>query len=582
MTRGSTGGSPVLPALLGPPSSALGSNAWVVHGSRTASGRPLLVNDTHLGLSMPSAWYENGLHGGRFEVVGFSFPGVPLVLVGHNGHIAWGISNMCGDVQDVYVETRNRQGQFLTGGGWREPQVLREEIPVRGGKPVALAVTVTRHGPVINEVESLGGPQPVALRWTGHEGGRLLDSLAAVDLAADWPAFRQALSVWPAPALNFVYADDAGNIGYQAAGKIPLRSPRHPGTLPVAGATDDYEWRGMVPWEGMPRLFNPAAGYIVAANNRVVGDGYPYRIAEDYADPYRAQRIADLLAATPRVAVADVERIQADTYSLPAAALRPYLLAVQPANELQRQALGQVRAWDLRFRPESAGATIYYAWYRALLEDIVADEVGDDLMKDFRGFVAGQTPMFIRLMAQPNHPWFDDRRTPRVETRDDIVRRALGESLDRLRQRLGGDPAAWQWGKLHTAFLAHPPFGQSGIAPLERLFNGEAVPLPGDGMSVDANGANPNPRRLYRSGFGVTQRMIVDLADLSRSLAVNSTGQSGHLFHPHREDQIRPWSRGEYHPMLWSPQAVAAGARERLLLEPRPVPAATRAARGGS
>ncbi|HXO20762.1 MAG TPA: penicillin acylase family protein [Thermoanaerobaculia bacterium] len=556
----------LLSALLSAPSLSLGSNNWVVHGSRTASGKPLLANDTHLGLGMPSEWYENGLHGGRFDVVGLSFPGVPLVLLGHNRRIAWGISNMCGDGQDLYLETLNGRGQYRYRGEWRDLQVIHESIAVKGRPPAALDVLATVHGPIINETANLKNAQPMALRWTALEATRLLDAVLHLDMAADWVAFRSALSTWGAPSLNFVYADVDGNIGYQAAGLLPVRAAGDQGMVPVPGESGEHDWRGWIPFAAMPSLANPAAGFLVTANNKVVADNYPYLIAHDYADPYRARRITDLLAAIPKATVADMERIQADTYSAPAAALCPYLAAVHPANRLEEQALGLVRGWDLRFETASAGAAIYYAWYSRLLEDIVGDELGPDLMRDFRPILRAQTPMFLRLMAEPRNRWFDDRRTPRIETRDDIVRRSFTTAVRWLSRRLGGDPAEWTWGRLHTIQFAHQPFGQSGIAPLERLFNSRTFEVPGEVFTV--NGESPVLTRPFTVGVGVSQRLIVDLADLSRSLAINSTGQNAQLFHPHREDQIPLWSRNEYRPMLFSRAAVEEGARERLRLMP--------------
>jgi penicillin amidase len=567
---GTAAAAAVLESLLGAPSLGAGSNAWVVHGSRTANGRPLLANDTHLGLSMPSVWYENGLHGGRFDVVGFSFPGVPGVLIGHNRSIAWGISNMCGDVQDVYVETRNARGQLLGPGGWYDPAVVAETVPVRGAKPVVVRVVSSRHGPLIGEVEEMpAGTPPIALRWTALGGDRLLDALIALDLAADWASFRRALARWGSPALNFVYADAAGNIGYQAAGLIPVRAQGHDGEVPVPGASDRYDWRGYVPWDAMPSALNPASGFVVTANNKVVSESYPYHIAYDYADPYRATRIAELLAARPRLSAAEARQVQNDTTSLPAAALRPLLLAVPPAGERERRALAEVRSWDLRFDPASAGATIYYAWYRRLLRASVADVVGPEFMKRVPGFPVNQTPIYVRLLNAGRRPWFDARRPPPRESRDELVRRSFREAVADLAARLGGEPASWRWGKLHYAFLAHQPLGASGIGPLMWLFNGKPVPLPGEAFTVDANTPSYNPLRPYRVGFGVSQRLIVDFQDLGRALAINSTGQNGELFHRHREDQIPLWGRGDYRVQPFSPAAVAAATEERLALVPR-------------
>lgn len=563
-------GAAGLAGLLAPPSALPGSNAWVVHGSRTASGRPLLANDTHLALGMPSVWFENGLHGGRFDVAGFSFPGVPLVLVGHNARIAWGISNMCGDVEDLYVERRDAQGRLLGPGGWYAPAATAETIAVRGGKAVELRVLASRHGPLVEGIEGLpAGSPPLALRWSGLDGNRLLDALAALDLAGGWDAFRAALARWDSPALNFVYADRDGHIGYQATGRLPVRAPGHSGMEPVPGDTDRYDWRGTVPWEAMPHVFDPPAGWVVTANNKVVGEDYPYHVAWDYADPYRPARIAADLAAAPRLTLEQARRIQTDTTAPEAAELLPLLAAVRPGDERERRALAVVRAWDRRFDPASAGATIYYAWFRELLSASVRDSAGPEFMDDHPAFPLNQTPMLVRLLGSGRRPWFDDHRPAPAESRDQLVGRSFRAAVEALAARLGGAPEEWRWGRVHVAFLAHQPLGQSGIAPLMWLFNGKPVPLGGEAFSVEANTPSPLPLHPYRVGFGVSQRLLIDLADLDATLAVNSTGQSGALMAPHRQDQVPLWGRGDYRAEPFSRPAVEAAARDRLTLVPR-------------
>ncbi len=560
---------PILASYLGDPVTARGSNNWVVHGSRTASGRPLLANDTHLWLNMPSEWYENGLHGGRFETVGFSFPGVPMILIGHNRRIAWGISNMCGDTQDLFVETMNDRRQVKAGDAWRDAEIVEETLKVKGGKPQKLEVVVTPHGPIVNEADGLEDMPPLALRWTLAEPGRLFDSLAGLNTAGDWNSFRAALSLWSAPTLNFVYADVDGNIGYQGAGLIPVRGPGQDGLVPVPAEAPDRDWKGFLPFAQMPSLYNPAAGFIVTANNKTVADSYPHLISYDYADPYRAHRITELLAEHPKVTVDDMRRFQADTYSLPAAALRPYLLAaVQPASPLERRVLELVRGWNLRFDRDSAAANVYFTWHSKLIPAIVGDELGDDLMKAYRGSGFNATPMYVEMMKTPEHPWFDDQGTKdKVETRDDIIVRAFREAVSDLSRRLGDNPDVWRWGRLHRAVFAHQPLGDSSIPPLIKVFNGKPVPLAGEAFSVDS--MTPNRMNPYRVRFGVSQRLIVDLGDLSRSLAVNSTGQNALVFHRHRDDQTALWGRNEYRPMLFSREAVERGGKERLRLTPK-------------
>ncbi|HEV2852266.1 MAG TPA: penicillin acylase family protein [Thermoanaerobaculia bacterium] len=550
---------------------AWGSNGWVVAGSRTASGRPLLANDTHLGLQMPSVWYQVGLHGGGYDVAGFSFPGMPMVVIGHNRRIAWGITNLCADVQDLYIEKLDNPAhprRYQYQNAWRELTVRREQIEVKGKPKVAYEVWETHHGPIVNGViTELKGSPPMALRWPALGGTRLVDALAALNRAQDWTSFHRALADWETPSVNFVYADVDGHIGYQSTARVPIRAPGHQGMVPVPGWDGRFEWQGFIPYEEMPSLLDPPLGFIVTANNKVVGDDYPHFIAYDMADPYRAQRITALLSAGRRFTRESLRAIQAETYGLPAAALRPYLLAVPPAGEREKKALEEVRRWDLRYEPGSAGASVFEAWYWHLLGDVLGDELGEDVLKEYRTVGLSQVPSIVGLMARANDPLFDDRRTPAAERRDDIVRRSLTHAVAWLSQRYGNDPADWTYGRVHSVTFVHSPLGQSGIAPLERLFNSATFPARGTAFTVDAAMADVN--KPFAVVFGTSQRMIVDFADLEASTWVNSTGQNAQLWHRHREDQIPKWQEVESYPMHFGEAAVRAHAEARLTLAPK-------------
>ena len=549
-----------------------GSNAWVVAGSHTRSGKPLLANDTHLGLAMPSVWYENGLHGGRFDVVGFSLPGVPAVVLGHNGRIAWGITNLFTDTQDLFSEVLDdakNPTRYRFQDGWRDLVQVRETIAVKGGRPETLVVRLTGHGPILNDAfpEELAGQPPMALAWTALQGAGVAPALFRLNLASDWPRFRDALRPWDSPSLGFVYADVSGNIGFQAAGRQPIRVPGDDGTVPVVGADGRSEWQGIIPFDALPRSFNPESGFLVSANNKVAADDYPYLLTHDWADPGRARRIGDLLAAKPRLDRADMERIQADTYSLDAAALRPYLLSVKPGNDLEKQALAEVARWDLRYAPDRIGATVYHVWQWLLLQDMVGDELGEKLMRDFRHFPFQQRFITPELLAWNANPWFDDRKTPQVETRQDLLQHSLTHAVAWLVEHQGKDPARWTWGRLHRAPFGHLPLGQAGVAPLDWIFNPQPVPAAGGPFTVNA--ATPSSTQPFRVLAGTSQRFIADLADLGRSLAVNSTGQSGQAFHAHRDDQIALWQRVAYHPVFFDRKRLEAASEGVLTLTPR-------------
>lgn len=550
------------------PALSWGSNNWVVHGSRTASGKPLLANDTHLDFALPSVWYENGLHGGRFNTAGFSLPGVPLIILGHNQAIAWGITNLDPDVQDLYIEKLDdvqNPTQYEFMGEWHDLDVIQETIIVNESDPVTLNVYFTRHGPLVNDIFDLPDDEPMSLRWTLYEGSEVFTAIIQLNKATNWDEFRTSLQYWDTLSQNFVYADVEGNIGYQAAGRVPIRVPNHQGIVPVPGWTGEYEWQGFIPFDELPRLFNPPAGFVATANNKVVDDDYPYLIAYDWYYPgYRARHITDLLAANDQATVADMQNIQAETYSLPAEALRPYLLAIEPENERQAEALAYLEAWDLRFDEDSIGATIYEVWYLWIVHNTLLDVLDEELLGNYESYANKFTPMMIELMADPDHAWFDDANTPEKETRDDVLRGSLINTLDWISARRGENMNEWAWGSLHTITFVHAPFGRSGIPLLERIFNSQTIPIPGTQMSVNVAWYD----EPFEVSYGTAQRMIVDMADLDNMLMVNSTGQSGHLFHTHREDMIEAWQTGQYHTMPFTESAVNTNTVSTLTLTP--------------
>jgi penicillin G amidase len=562
-------GMEALADVLGDAGAKWGSNNWVVHGSRTATGKPLLADDMHLGLNMPSIWYENGLHGGRFDVVGYSFPGVPMIIVGHNARVAWAVTNLGPDVQDFYIEKlndRDNPTQYEYMGEWRDLEIIPETIVVKDGEPVTIEVLVTWHGPIMNNaIGDLKGAEPLALRWTALEGGRLFRAVTLLNMAGNWDEFRAALRYWDVPSQNFIYADVDGHIGYQSPGRIPIRAEGHQGLAPAPGWTGEYEWLGYIPFDELPSVFDPPTGYIATANNKVTPDDYPYHIAYEWAAPYRAQRITDLLAGDESVTLDDMRNIHSQVYSLPAEALQPYLLAVEPASDLEAAALELAEDWDYCCDADCAGASIYQVWYQFMLRNTLGDELGD-LLSAYEGKQYIHMPMMIEMMSDPDAAWFDDVRTPAVETRDDIVARSLSDTVIWLEERFGDKPAQWEWGKLHTMTFIHQPLGQSGIGILERIFNSKTIAARGDSLTVNA--ASYQFGESFEMTHGASQRMIVDLSNLENSRSIHTTGQSGQAFHTHREDFIDLWQNVEYHPMLFGRPAVEQNAEATLTLIP--------------
>jgi penicillin amidase len=542
---------------------ALGSNNWVVDGTKTATGRPLLANDTHLDIQMPSIWYEVHLVAGALDVVGFSFPGTPGVIIGHNRDIAWGVTNAGPDTQDLYVEKINpaNPNQYEFRGQWEDMTVIAEEIRVKGrSDPEQLTVRLTRHGPLMTPVIS-DATEQLALRWAALEGGGLFRSVYLLDRASNWDEFRTALHYWQAPSQNFVYADKDGNIGYQMPGDIPIRA-KGQGLVPVPGWTGEYEWTGYIPFDELPFVYNPPTHYIVTANNKVVPDRYPYFISAEWADPSRAQRISDLLHKNDNLTVDDMRDIQADTYSIPAAKLMPYVLALGPEGWLQERAFKFLRAWDFRVDKDSGAAGIMEAIVWRTLVNTFGDELENAGISD-RTWMASVSGLF-NIMQQRDNPWFDDVRTPEVEDRDAILRRSVQEAMEfwsrRFGDLVGNLDSQWAWGKLHTATFDHP---LGSVKPLDLIFNRGPLAARGSWCTVDA--------AAYAAGdFAMTavssQRQIVDVGAWENSRSQHTTGQSGQPFNKHYDDMIQSWEAVKHHPMLYEKDDIVANQEALLTL----------------
>ncbi len=555
----------------------VGSNNWVIAGSRTDTGMPYLANDPHLDIQMPSIWYEIGLHCAtvgpecRYDVVGSSFAGVPGVVIGHNSRIAWGVTNLEPDVQDLFIEKLNPDNpmQYEYQGQWVDMELITEQIGVAGEEePVTILVRQTRHGPIINDV--LGGPeddwyygwQPLALAWTALEPGRTMQSILLIDRAGSWEEFRDALRYWDVPSQNFVYADVDGNIGYQAPGRIPIRAAGD-GTQPVPGWSGAYEWTGTIPFDALPTSFNPDKGYISTANNAVVGSDYPYLLTKDWNPGYRAIRIDEVLSDDSSVTRDEIQLLQGDSLSTWSRQVLPYVLALNPEDPTLFQAIGLLRSWDGRATRGSAGAALFESFRMHLAERAFRDEMGDQL---FEKAVGQSLVGLLPLLAQPESPWFDDRLTPDVEVRDDVMLLALGDAIKELSDSLGADMNRWRWGDLHRATFENQSLGQSGIAPIEAIFNRGPVEV--DGTLATVNNTGYDAAEPFDVSTVPSYRQIIDLSDFSRSVSVHTTGQSGHPFHPHYADMIDMWRNIQMHPMLWTRAEVEASAVDHLTLTP--------------
>ncbi|MGY0232879.1 penicillin acylase family protein [Longispora urticae] len=540
----------------------IGSNSWVVAGGRTTTGKPFLANDPHLSPSMPGIWYQMGLHCSScgIDVAGFTFSGVPGVVIGHNARIAWGFTNLDPDVTDLYLEKLDGD-RYQVDGAWLDLDKRTEVLEVAGGEPVTITVRSTKHGPLMSdtskEMAKAGGQYGMALRWTALDPGHTIDAVFAINRAGDWESFRAAAARFEVPSQNIVYADVDGNIGYQAPGRVPVRG-KGDGRYPAPGWDSGYDWKAFIPFAELPNEYNPERGYVVTANQAVVGAAYPRLLTRDWAFGYRSQRITDLLVGSGKLDAAAIGRIQFDNRNGGAEALVPALLAVpgsSPARDL-------LKGWDFQQPADSAPAAFYNATWRALMARLF-DELGKDHPAN-----GGERFFEVtrNLLADPASTWWDDKRTPKVESQQDILAAALADAERELRSRLGSDPKVWKWGDLHTLTLTNQTFGKSGIGPVEWLFNRGPFPVAGGGGIVNANGWDAS------EGYEVTavpsMRMIVDMSDLDASRWIQLTGNSGHAFDDHYDDQFPLWQVGKDLPMRWNEATIRRESASTQVLRP--------------
>ncbi|MGH2487414.1 MAG: penicillin acylase family protein [Ktedonobacterales bacterium] len=560
-------GADVVQQLLGGLTDALGSNDWVIDGTKTTTGAPLLANDPHLGINMPSIWYEIALRGGGLDVIGYSFPGDPGVVIGHNDRIAWGVTNVGADDTDLYLETldpTSHPGQYLSDGQWLPLVTRQETIKVRGAKSVTITVRSTRHGPLLNDsVSDLNGTPPVALKWTALQSGYSFAGFFQIDFARNWQGFLQAVSNISI-SQNFVYADIDGHIGYRMSGLLPIRSPDND-LLPVDGSTSAHDWQGYVPQTQMPTLFDPPTHMIVTANNQIVPDNAPIYVAANWDHGYRARRITDLLTAKAQVSVADFENIQADVYNIPAATLVPQLVSAGNATGGDAAtAANLLSGWDDTMTRDSVAAAVFEVTAGNLLRDTVEPALGKSLYDIYRSNYSpsGVFDVLLRLVDNPTAPFASSAQDMQTK-----MAQALAQSVSQLRTQFGADSAKWQWGQLHQAHFTHP---LATVSPLNMIFGVAPVARPGDSVTVNVGGDGgftadaPN----YNQATVSSMREIIDLSNLDNSLWITTTGESGEPYSGHYTDLLALWDQNKYEQMNYTPSSLARTHVHVLVLKP--------------
>jgi penicillin amidase len=616
-----------LPTAVGVNGDGIGSNSWVVGGEHTITGKPLLANDPHLSASLPSVWYQMGLHCRdvsaecQYDVTGYTFAGMPGVIIGHNQDIAWGLTNSGVDVTDLYLEK-------ITGDGYQYdgkvvPFKSREEtIKVAGGKAQKIVVRETNNGPLLSDrsddlvktgrkatVDSAapdrGDGYGVALRWTALDAGRTMDSIFAMNRAKDWDDFREAATLFEVPSQNLIYADTEGSIGYTLPGKIPTRAEKHDGSIPAPGWDPDYEWTGWIEQDALPYEYNPDRGYIVTANQAVVGEDYPYTLTTDWGYGARSRRITELIESKikddGKISTDDMRQMQLDNSSTIAKLLVPHLLKIDTEDEDVREAQKLLEGWDYTQDADSAAA----AYFNSVWRNILKLAFGHKLPKELR--VKGQClwvdpvnttgpadeadkvrecgqrdadqaqpdggdrwfEVVRKLMDKEDSDWWKTPKSgtrPAADNRDELFKRALIDARWELTAKLGKDIDTWSWGRLHRLFLNNQTLGTEGPGFLQYMLNRGPWKLGGGEATVNATGWNA------AGGYDVvwvpSMRMVVNLGDLDKSRWINLTGASGHAYSSHYVDQTDKWAEGELLEWSYSKKAVEDSTSDTLLLKP--------------
>ena len=554
------------------PMDGVGSNNWVVSGQRSLSGQPIFANDMHLVLYAPSLWYENHVCGGDFNLNGVSLPGVPLIIAGHNGSVAWGYTNGFSDVQDLYEEHLRKNGdgqvEYEYQGSWYPAEVRREVIKIKSSRPLIEEVVLTRHGPIINQAILRGYEHeaPLALRWTTLEPESTVKAVFKMNCARNCYEFHEALRDWSGPIQNTVYADTQGNIVYDLPGRIPIRA-RGDGSVPSPGWSGEYEWTGYIPFDELPHFVNPAQGYVVTANNQVIGSNYPYFLSRDYVSKDRAERIAELITAQQKLDVAAIQRMQFDQVSIHARTLASYVGSLTGLDGRLDELVNLMKTWDGNLAPSSPAASVYEVLVRKVVALIIDGKLGE-MGPVYRG--KGPNPglwgmhsweWLANLLTKPASPWWD---LGGGEQRDDVLKLALKETLAFLQAELGPRRSDWAWGKLHQIAFRHFLGRQPLLAP---AFDRGPYPMGGDGNTIWAS---------FTSEFdfshsyvvGPPFRFIADLGDLAHARGLLAPGQSGHIASPHYDDGLAAWFEQGYHIMLYNRDEIEKAAKERLILNP--------------
>jgi penicillin amidase len=525
-----------LPEAMGP---HYASNNWVVDGAHTASGKPLLANDPHLGFATPGFWYLARLKTSEHDIEGATVAGTPFVILGHNDKIAWGFTTTTADIEDLFIEKLDPKdsSHYMVADGSLPFRTHQETINVRGGAPVTLTVRATRHGPVVTDMLAQGTIDPgyvLALQTTFlDDDDGSAEALWDIDRAADWESFRAGLKHLAGPPQNIVYADTGGTIGFIAAGRVPIRK-KGDGWLPMPGWNGDYDWEGYIPFDALPQATNPVSGHFISANNKIVPDSYPYFISRDWDLSDRAERIGALLDETPRQSPETSATIQADTLSLEARRLVPLMTKIVPSSEMAREAIERLRNWDFRMDADKVEPLLFTAWLRAFARSIIFARLGE-VAADYWDL----KPQVMEAVLTQRPDWCGDAKQTGRETCQTRLSEALDTALDELRHRYGDEMAQWQWGRAHIAYFPNAVFER---VPLVSDWLRVTIPTPGGYDTINRGPSTiRDDNHPYEQRFGAGLRIVTDMSAPAESRMMIAPGESGNPLSRHYTDLLARW-----------------------------------------
>lgn len=556
---------------------SMGSNSWVISKEKSSTGSPILSNDMHLPMSLPALWYLNHLRGKDINVTGVSIPGLPMVLIGHNADIAWGMTLAFTDAEDLYIEKFDTSDptKYEYKGKLEDAEVIRETINIKGELPHVETVLITKHGTVISDVVDLMDQERITVKSKSLQSNNAYRGWFKLNLAKNWDDFTDAIRDIEAPQLNITYADSE-NIGYWVSGRVPLRAKGHTGMVPVPGWDGKSDWKGEIPFEEMPHAFNPKSGVIISCNHKIVDDDYPHYLGNVWMNGYRAKRIGDYFDTLEKISVEDTKKMQLDFYSIPGLEFISHYKDMELKDHDPRvnEALEKLKNWDGYLTADSVGGALYsvtrYMAVRHLFEPNLGKELTDTLMGTgfhpillpSHEFFGHDTVTLLRMLSDPESSWW----LTHAGGKEKLLRDSFNRAFEWLRKNIGLDIKEWSWGKIHQIEFVHSMAIQK---PMDVVFNRGPLPIGGDQDTPCQMSFHPNEENKFKASSWVPSwRQIIDMGDLAKSEYMFAPGQSGQLTNPHYDDLIEKWVSGEYNVMGWTRGQIEKSSEGILTLNP--------------